>query len=127
MIGVNVPGVIATIALIGPVHAGWTLLAILLQEAGRLVLATGFGGEISEIWVGGFFSLAEARGARPLMIALIGPLWSLTLASCFGGLQTARGLPLLNPATRHGRPFSVVLLKLALGSIAVALYNLYVH
>jgi len=122
-----VPGIIATITLIGPVHAGWTLLAIALQEAGRLVLATGFGGEVNEIWVGGFFSLAEATGARPVMIALAGPLWSLTLASCFGGLQRARGLTFFNPATRHCRPFSVVLMKLALGSIVVALFNLYAH
>ncbi len=127
MIGVNVPGVIATVALIGPVHAGWTLLAIALQEAGRLVLTTGFGAEVSEIWVGGFFSLAEATSGRPLLIALAGPLWSLTLASCFGGLHRARGFGFLNPATRHSRPFGIVLTKLALGSIVVALFNLYAH
>ncbi|MDP2859977.1 MAG: hypothetical protein Q8P50_18705 [Bacillota bacterium] len=127
MVGVNVPGIIVTVALVGPVHAGWTLLAIVLQEAGRLVLATGFGGEISEMWVGGFFSLAEATGARPLMIAMAGPLWSLALATCFGGLDAANAGLLLNPATRHRRPLGVALLKLAVGSMAVALYQVYVR
>jgi len=126
LIGVNVPGIIVTVALVGPVHAGWTLLAIVLQEAGRLVLATGFGGEISEMWVGGFFSLAEAAGARPLMVAMAGPLWSLALAACLGGLGgTAKARLLLNPATRHKRPLGVALLKLAIGSMAVALYQVY--
>jgi hypothetical protein len=118
-----VPGIILTVTLVGPVHAGWALLAIVLQETGRLVFATGLGGEVSEMWVGGFFSLAEAVGARPVILAMAGPMWSLALAACFGGLHVKKAGMLLNPATRHRHPLGVALLKLGIGSLAVALYQ----
>lgn len=124
VVGINLPGLITTILAIGPRYALLTLLAVLIQELGRIILTVSFGSEIKEIWFGGFFSSACGNDGMTPWLGLLGPAWSLILAICLNGSYRPSLLSLVNPASTHKRAMGMVMLKLALGSALVALWRM---
>jgi hypothetical protein len=117
LVGINVPGLVGTFLAIGPRYAVFAALATLVQEFLRVLSWISLGGEVTEIWIGGFFSHARGAGGPAPALLLAGPLLSLVSALLFVGASRPPVKRLLNPLARYDRPFGAVLLKLAVGSI----------
>ena len=124
MIGINIPGLVATMVAIGPRYAVLTLAAVFCQELGRVILAISTGSEVHQVWLGGFFGFAEGNGAFSALLGWFGPLWSLIIGSCLVGSQRPPLSSLLNPASTYRKPLGSVMFKLAIGSAAVALVRM---
>lgn len=125
VIGLDLPGLLTTMLLLGPRYAALTALAVCGQELGRVIAAVSLGGEISEVWLGGFFGRTVGQHLSPLCLMALGPAWSLLSGLCLMGGYRPGLLKLLHPAAQHERPLGTVLLKLSVGSAVVALWQFF--
>ncbi|MDU4962125.1 MAG: hypothetical protein E6X17_15825 [Sporomusaceae bacterium] len=129
MISVDFIGILLTACLVGLRYPGCLLLAVLMHETGRVLMAVFFQGHIDSIVVSGVFSAASvsqiASGTKLLLIALAGPLANYIVSSAVGGVEWEKTNCLINPFAALRHPVAVVNLRFAAVSLLVSLVRYF--
>ncbi len=127
MVAIDMIGLILTICLVGVRYPHLVLLAALIHEFGRIVIAIILHGHIeSVIAAGAFGSTIVSHQQGSLISALIifgGPLANYIVSSTAGGIEFERTAALLNSGACLKHPFAVVNLRLALVSVLVNIWQ----
>lgn len=127
MITVDFIGLIVTACLVGMRYPGYILLAIMTHEAGRILLALFFQGQIDNIIVSGVFSATAVHlpWSKLTLVTFGGPLANYVLSTMIGGVEWEKTKDLVNPFAVLRHPIAVINLRFAVASSLICVARLF--
>lgn len=129
MITVDFVGLLLTSCIVGVRYPVQLVFAIVIHEAGRVVLALFFQGHIDAILVSGVFSATSvsqlSEGFKLALVAFGGPAANYVLSSTIGGVEWEKTKNLLNPFSLLRHPFAVINLRFATVSFVISIIRLF--
>lgn len=127
MVGIDLVGLIVTILITGPLLAGQIVLAALVQELGRLIVALAAGGHVQSMMAGGVFGRTGVTGLSPAVPLLAGPFVLLLVGALSAGPSAWSQPAFWLPWARTDRPFAAACCRLAILSTIQCLWALIVR
>ena len=128
MITVDFIGLFFTACLVGIRYPACVLLAIVAQEAGRILIALFFQGQIDNILVSGVFSATSVSqlpsSVKLCLVSFGGPLANYVICAAIGGVEWEKTRDLLNPFSMLRHPVAVINLRFAVASFIVSVLRL---
>lgn len=126
MVTIDIIGMIISIVFIGARYPHIALIAVLIHEAGKFLMAVFVRQQINLIMAAGAFGTASFVNDSnwcSVLVLFSGALANFILASMIGGIEYERTVNLFNPLASLRSPWAVVNLRLALLSFVITIWN----
>lgn len=123
MLIIDIIGLVFTVLLVGPQYLHYIVAAVVVGEAGRLLMLLYVGAQLETMVAGGVFDSITAHGAvgiRLLLIYFGGVLFNYFIGMACGGIEQEKLINVLNPFALVKQPFAVINIRLAILS---GIYN----
>ncbi|MBP2642136.1 MAG: hypothetical protein H6Q67_23 [Firmicutes bacterium] len=129
MLTVDFIGLLFTLCLTGIRYPHYVLIAVVIHDVGRIMMALFFHGNIELILSAGAFGSAVADNMKsswqPLLVTFSGPLANYIVSATVGGIEYEKTSHLFNPLMSAKHPFAVVNFRLAVLSAIVSSWTFW--
>lgn len=129
MVIVDFFGLLLTVIVVGLRYPHYVLIAALLHEVGRIIIALSLHGHIDSISAAGIFGSAQMSNLGGklvnIMVLLSGAATNYFISSLSGKIGYEPTVSLFNPVSRLKYPFAVINLRLAVLSLFTTLWKIF--
>lgn len=126
MLSIDLIGLMLTVLIVGVRYPHYVIVAAMIHELGRILMALFLHGEIEVILAAGAFGTTTvsnySSSLTVVLIMLSGPLANYIIGAA-AGIQNDRMANLINSSAVLASPFAVINFRLAVMSILVSLWQ----